>query len=44
MVTARGDYHAEFTHVNFSRLWMSRGEDRLARVAIYTLRWVANPT
>jgi AraC-like DNA-binding protein len=39
VVTGRGDYHAEFTHVNFSRLWMSRGEDSLARVAIYTPRW-----
>jgi AraC-like DNA-binding protein len=39
IVTARGDYHAEFTRVDFSRLWMSRGEDSLPRVAIYTPPW-----
>jgi AraC-like DNA-binding protein len=39
IVTARGDYHAEFTRVDFSRLWMSRGEDSLARVSIYTPLW-----
>ena len=39
VVTARGRYHAEFTHVDFSRLWMSRGEESLARVSIYTPQW-----
>jgi hypothetical protein len=39
IVTARGDYHADFTHVDFSRLWMSHGTDSLARVIIYTSRW-----
>ena len=26
-VTERGDYRAEFTRVDFSRLWISRGEE-----------------
>jgi len=38
IVTARGNYHATLTRVNFSRLWMRRGEDSLAQVAIYTPR------
>jgi len=36
IVTARGDYHAKLTSVNFSRLWMSRGEDSLARICTFT--------
>jgi hypothetical protein len=40
VVTARGDYHATLTFVNFSRVWMGRGEDSLARIAIYTPRTV----
>jgi AraC-like DNA-binding protein len=39
IVTARGDYHAKFTRANFSRVWMSRGEDSLARIGIYTPPW-----
>jgi AraC-like DNA-binding protein len=39
IVTARGEYHSGYTHVDFSRLWMSRGEESLAQVAFYTLRW-----
>jgi AraC-like DNA-binding protein len=39
IVTARGDFHAEYTHIDFSRLWVSRGEDSLARVVILTPRW-----
>src|SRR5262249_60635551 len=38
IITARGNYHATLTCVNFRRLWMRRGEDSLARVAIYTPR------
>ena len=37
-VTERGDYRAEFTHVDFSRLWISRGEESLARVVTVTPR------
>jgi AraC-like DNA-binding protein len=39
IVTARGDYHAEFTRVDFNRLWMSHGRESLARVGTYTPRW-----
>jgi AraC-like DNA-binding protein len=38
IVTARGNYHATLTCVNFSRLWMRRGEDSLAQVSIFTPR------
>jgi len=37
-VTERGDYRAEFTRVDFSRLWISRGEESLARVVTVTPR------
>jgi AraC-like DNA-binding protein len=39
VVTARGKYYAEYTHVDFSRLWMSHGEVSLARVSTYAPRW-----
>ena len=39
VVTARGDYHVEFTRVDFNRLWMSHGGESLARVSTYTPRW-----